>query len=81
MMAGGMNQMPQQGYPGRYSGGGWSNQGGYPMADPYQQQPAGYYNQAGYGGGAGYNQGFKKPGYGGGPGGMGYSGASGPRRG
>ena len=84
-MGGGMNQMQQQ-YPNRYTSGGWNNPSGgnYPMSDsmmPYQQQQqAGYggYNQAGYGGA--FNQGFKKPAYGAGAS-MGYSGASGPRRG
>ena len=82
--------------PYRY-GGSW--QGGANNFNPMDNQNmmpgygapsmGGYYNnsQAGYGMGGGFNQGFKKPGYGNMGGGMGmgmgagYSGASGPRRG
>ena len=76
-------------YGGNWQGGGYGSQMGDAMMPQYQQQQQqqtggafAYGNQAGYG--MGFNQGFKKPGYGVGGGGggapMGYSGASGPRR-
>lgn len=92
MSGGPMNQ-----YPNRY-GGSWQSGASHNfnnsmdnqnMMPGYGAPPmgGGYYNnnQAGYGMGGGFNQGFKKPGYGNMGGGMGmgagYSGASGPRRG
>ena len=92
MGGGAMNQYSNR-YGGSWQGGTFNNPMDQNMMPGYGAGAmGGYYNnnQAGYGMGGGFNQGFKKPGYmggGGGGGGMGmgmgagYSGASGPRRG